>query len=74
MDNQSDLQEKFYYCLVKQRFRNSIRDVKTLPGADIDSGHNLLVAKLQTILKAIEKVEIGNQNGIRKESRAKKIM
>ena len=23
------------YILVKQRFRNSIRDVKTLPGADI---------------------------------------
>ena len=30
--------------LVKQRLRNSIRYVKTLPGTDIDSDHNLLVA------------------------------
>ena len=27
------------------RFRNSVKDVQTLPGADIDSDHNLLVAK-----------------------------
>ena len=40
---------------MKQRFRNSIRDVKTLPGADIDSDHNLLVAEVQTRLKAIKK-------------------
>jgi hypothetical protein len=25
------------YILVKQRFRNSVKDVQTLPGADIDS-------------------------------------
>jgi hypothetical protein len=42
---------------VKQCFRNSIRDVKTLPGADIDSDHNLLVAEVQTKLKAIKKDE-----------------
>ena len=36
------------YIMVKQRFRNSIRDVKTLPGVDIDSDHNLLVAEVQT--------------------------
>jgi hypothetical protein len=29
--------------------------VKTLPGADIDSDHNLLVAEAQTRLKAMEK-------------------
>ena len=40
---------------MKQRFRNSIRNVKTLPGADIDSDHNLLVAEMQTRLKAIKK-------------------
>jgi hypothetical protein len=33
----------------------SFRDVKTLPGADIDSDHNLLVAEVQTRLKAIRK-------------------
>jgi Metal-dependent hydrolase len=36
------------YILVKQRFSNSIRDVKTLPGAEIDSDHNLVVAEVQT--------------------------
>jgi hypothetical protein len=40
---------------VKQNFRNSIGDAKTLPGADIDSDHNLLVAEVQTRLKAIKK-------------------
>ena len=62
------------YILVKQRFRNSIRDVKTLPGADIDSDHNLLVAEVQTRKKAIKNLGRGNQNGIWNESRAKKTM
>ena len=39
------------YILVKHRFRNSVKDVQTLPGADIDSDHNLLVAKICTRLK-----------------------
>ena len=26
---------------LKHRFRNSVKDVQTLPGADIDSDHNL---------------------------------
>jgi hypothetical protein len=43
------------YTLLKHRFRNIIRDVKTLPGAVIDSDHNLLVAEVQTRLKAIKK-------------------
>ena len=43
------------YILVKQRLRNTIRNVKTLPGADIDRYHNLLVAEVQTRLKAIKK-------------------
>jgi hypothetical protein len=38
---------------VKHRFRNSAKDVQTLPGADTDSGHNLLVAKICTRLKKI---------------------
>ena len=41
------------YILVKHRFRNSVKDVQTLPGADIDSDHNLLVAKVCTRLKKI---------------------
>jgi len=39
------------YILVKHRFRNSVKDVQTLPGADIDSDHNLLLAKVRTRLK-----------------------
>jgi hypothetical protein len=31
---------------MKLQFRNSVKDVQTLPGADIDSDHNLLVAKV----------------------------
>ena len=41
------------YVLVKHRFRNSVNDVQTMPGADIDSDHNLLVAKICTRLKKI---------------------
>jgi endonuclease/exonuclease/phosphatase family metal-dependent hydrolase len=41
------------YILVKQRYKNSVKDVQTQPGADIDSDHNLLVAKICTTLKRI---------------------
>ena len=41
------------YILVKHRFRNSVKDVQTLPGADFDYDHNLLVAKICTKLKKI---------------------
>jgi len=38
---------------MKQRFRNSVKDVQTLPGADTDPDHNLLVAIVRTRLKKI---------------------
>jgi hypothetical protein len=41
------------YILVKQQCRNSVKDVQTKPGADFDSDHNLLVAKICTRLKRI---------------------
>jgi hypothetical protein len=41
------------YILVKHRFRNSVKVVQTLPRADTDSDHNLLVAKICTRLKKI---------------------
>jgi hypothetical protein len=41
------------YIIVKHRFRNSVKDVQTLPGAVIDSEHNLLVAKICARLKKI---------------------
>jgi len=47
--NQS--RHQLHYILVKHRFRNSVKDVQTLTGADIDTDHNLLVAKVRTRLK-----------------------
>ena len=47
------------YILVKQRFKNSVRDKKTLPGENIDSVHNLLVEEVQTRLKAIKEAGMG---------------
>ena len=41
------------YILVKRRFRNSVKDGQTMPGADNDSDHNLLVAKVRARLKKI---------------------
>jgi energy-coupling factor transporter transmembrane protein EcfT len=41
------------YILVKHRFRNSVKDVQTLAGADIGSDHNLLATKICTRLKKI---------------------
>jgi len=45
------------YILVKHRFRNSVKDVQTLPGADIDSDHNLHVLKICTRLKKIIRIQ-----------------
>ena len=44
---------KLDYILMKHRFRNSVKDVQTRPGADIDSDQNLLVTKLCIRLKKI---------------------
>ncbi|PNF21361.1 hypothetical protein B7P43_G17038 [Cryptotermes secundus] len=40
-----------------QKNKVSVKDVKTLPGADIDSDHNLLVAKIRTRLKKIIRLQ-----------------
>jgi exonuclease III len=45
------------YIFVEQRFRNSVKDVQRQPGADIDSDHNLLVAKICTRLKRIIRLQ-----------------
>jgi hypothetical protein len=47
--------EECVFCsfLLTYKHRNSVKDVKTLPGTDIDSDRNLLVAKFQTRLKKI---------------------
>ena len=45
--------------IVKHRFRNSMEDVQTLHGADIDFDHNLLLAKICTRLKKIVRFRRG---------------
>ncbi|KAL1446126.1 hypothetical protein WDU94_014018 [Cyamophila willieti] len=43
------------YILINQRFKNSIMNAKTYPGADVHSDHNLLAAELRTRLKHVKK-------------------
>lgn len=43
------------YILINQRFKNSIKNAKTYPGADLDTDHNLLAAELKTRLKHVKK-------------------
>jgi endonuclease/exonuclease/phosphatase family metal-dependent hydrolase len=45
------------YVLVKQQFRKSVKDVQTLLGADIDSDHNVLVAKIHIRLMKIIRLQ-----------------
>jgi hypothetical protein len=45
--------------IVKHRFRNSMKEVQTLPRADTVSVHNLLVAKISTRLKKITRLKKG---------------
>ncbi|XP_047986787.1 uncharacterized protein LOC125226743 [Leguminivora glycinivorella] len=45
------------YFLVKSRWRSSIRNVHTLPGADCGSDHQLVVAKFKLKLKAARKTK-----------------
>lgn len=42
------------YILVRQRYRNSVKDSRSLPGADIDSDHNLVACKVKVRLKKIK--------------------
>jgi len=52
---------------MKHQFRNSVKDVQIQPGADTDSDHNLLVAKICTQLKISldleEEKKLGMQMG-----------
>jgi len=41
------------YILVKQRYRNSVKDSRAYPGADVYSDHNLVMAKIGLRLKKI---------------------
>ncbi|KAI5738261.1 hypothetical protein M8J77_004739 [Diaphorina citri] len=43
------------FILVNQRFKNSIKNSKTCPGADADTDHNLLVAEIRTRMKHVKR-------------------
>ena len=43
------------YIMIKQRYKNSIKNVQTYPGADVNSDHCLLVAKMKLRLKIPKK-------------------
>ena len=43
------------YIMVKQRYRNVVKKVCTLPGADAETDHNLLAATIRMRLKRIRK-------------------
>jgi predicted dithiol-disulfide oxidoreductase (DUF899 family) len=42
------------YILVKQRYRNSVKNSRSFPGADIDSDHNLVMMKAAVRLKKLQ--------------------
>ena len=43
------------YILVRQRYRNSVKNSRSYPGADADTDHNLVVMKINVMLKKIIK-------------------
>jgi hypothetical protein len=45
------------FIMIKNRFRNSIKQCKTYPGADIGSDHNPVVAKIQIKLKKVQSTQ-----------------
>ena len=46
------------YIMVKQRYRNSVKNCRAYPGADVNSDHNLVVAKMDLKLKRIPRKKI----------------
>jgi len=56
---------KLDYILVKMRYKNSVLNAHTLPGADADTDHNLLVVKIRIALK---KLRNGSQHLERDET------
>ena len=42
------------YIMIRKQFRNTLRQVRTYPGADIGSDHNPVVASVEIKLKRME--------------------
>ncbi|KAL1446089.1 hypothetical protein WDU94_009850 [Cyamophila willieti] len=43
------------YILIRKRYRNAVKSVKTYPGADVSSHHNPVVAIIKVKLKKVER-------------------
>ncbi|XP_030745457.1 uncharacterized protein LOC115874434 [Sitophilus oryzae] len=50
------------YIILNQRYRNAMKSVKTYPGADVGSDHNLLVTEIMVKLKKLK--VLSNQRSI----------
>uniref|UniRef100_A0A8D8S3W4 Craniofacial development protein 2 n=1 Tax=Cacopsylla melanoneura TaxID=428564 RepID=A0A8D8S3W4_9HEMI len=62
------------FILVNQRFKNSISNSKTYPGADAKTDHNLLVADVRTSMKHVKKSKAATKWNVDKlEGRTKLI-
>ena len=46
------------YLLVNQRYRGSVKNARSYPGADVDSDHNLIGMKIRIKLKRIRKRKV----------------
>ncbi|XP_008482566.1 craniofacial development protein 2-like [Diaphorina citri] len=49
------------YILIRKRFRNSVKSVKTYPGADVSSDHNPVIAEIKIKLKKVKKKTCKNK-------------
>lgn len=45
------------YILVRKRYRNSVKNSRSYPGADADSDHNLVMAKFSVRLKRLQRAK-----------------
>ena len=55
LSNDDETKNQIDYILIDKRFRNGMINIKTLPGADCNSDHNLLMSKIKIKLKSTSK-------------------
>ena len=55
-NNNTRIRNQIDYIMMKRRFRNAVKSVKTYPGADIYSDHVLLSAEIKIRLKRVKKI------------------
>ncbi|KAK3733300.1 hypothetical protein RRG08_037093 [Elysia crispata] len=55
LSNDDETKNQIDYILIDKRFRNGMINIKTLPRADCNSDHNLLMSKIKIKLKSTSK-------------------